>query len=625
MEFDILNNDLTIDPTPYNIYDHHSAANNAISTYIADHGVLMEHGLQSIPWMVKTAGKNTGEFVASMPGIPWQFYENGVSILDDYEITINSTDEANEDQDIPIDNRMKFTCSYDESIADPGGDPRGQGSDRVENWGPVSLNPNIRPFLHHNWYPESGTLEDLKPVIFYGGNWTSSYDQNVKWPYMYPILMIQGTKKAPIAITLMGWTFAEPYYKQGIANNIEPGYANSNHSLYNIKWWQYSNERQYTLEHWLYNMDADSSLDFLQNKLFIKFGQWAEDIDPFDGWGDPEDEDNPSGGDGDGMLDNETIPVTVPEVSAFNKFFTCYKLSSSQLNDLADFCWSPGLIDNIKKFYTSPADAILGLMYVPFTAATTGSREIYIGNVPSGVYGDIVGKQFQYKSCGYISIPESTRSYLDYDPYTSYSIMLPFIGCKQISADDIVGKSMGVTYAMDMLSGGCAAHITVNGSIRYTFTGSCGIQVPVTSQNLGQGVVAAAIAASSMSAAAAAGPAAGVAGAAFTGFGMSNSGGAMTSTSAMAASLKPAMSRGGSASSCSGWLSPGKPFLIVKYPNIAKNHNQQTLEGYPTFRGTNVGDFSGYTQFDAVKLKASKATQEEQQEIIRLLKGGVFL
>ena len=110
-----------------------------------------------------------------------------------------------------------------------------------------------------------------------------------------------------------------------------------------------------------------------------------------------------------------------------------------------------------------------------------------------------------------------------------------------------------------------------------------------------------------------------------TSYSMTNAASAISSGASLANAVKPVMSHGGSVGSATGWMGPAKPFVIVDYPNIAKAQNQKDWQGYPTFRGSQIGGFNGYTQFEAVKLKATKATQEEQEEILSLLKGGVFL
>ena len=615
VEYDRTDEHGVIDPTPMD-----SLINGTLyaelQTYIGEHGLRMEHAIQSVPYWCITDKINGGGAVASMPSIPFMLYDEdtGTYKLDEYPINIESTAAASEAAAKHVD--MAFYCEY-EGVEELDPYHIGRGTDDNQKAGHYMFEGDVYPYLYGDGY----NAFDERGVGFYYGNYNSNSNTNLTYPYMCPILAIQGTKSNAITIGMLGWGFIYPFYKQ--YDHIDADYyaTNSHISGFLI---DYGNPDRF-LENYLFCDDADSANDFLNNTLFIRFGRWAEDMHPFEGWGD-EDENNPSGGDGDGMLPDETVEVTIPSVSAFNKFFTCYKLTKDQLTQLANFCWSTDLWDTMKKFYASPSDAILGLMFVPFSAGTSGSGEIYFGNIPTGVSASIVAAQFQMKDMGSIHIPETTKSYLDYDPYTKYQIYLPFIGIRELSADDIVGNSLGVKYCNDMLSGACVAHITVNGSIRYSFAGTCGIQVPVTSQNLGQSMIAAATSAGSLAAGVVTGGASIAAGGvASAAAGISNSSGMVSGLASTVSALKPSYSHGGNIGSGGAWLGPGKPFLITSYPNICKSSQQLEMEGYPTFRGLSIGSFSGYTQFEAVKLKATKATQEEQEEIIKLLKGGVFV
>ena len=618
VEYDMVNSDQTIDTTPFHP-TRDLGAYTAISSYIDMNGLTFHHAIQSVPYWVITDGGNTGN-AQFTPQIPFTIYDPDTETfsIDAFNINIETSDHASQQSGRTLD--MSFKCEY-EGVEELDPYHVGRGTDDNQIWGHYMFEGDVMPYLYADNCSVDGLGAVSSGVVFYGGNYNSYYNENLDYPFMCPILAIQGSKSNPLSIALLGWGFRQPYYQQH--DVLEPGYNTTNWYI-SPQWFDWGTTG-YMLDEFLFCNDSAVANDYLNNTLFIRFGQWQEDIDPFDGWGDP-DEVNPSGGDGDGMLPDEVVPPTVPAVSAWSKFFTCYKLTKAQLDSLSDFCWSTDLWDTMKKFYTSPSDAILGLMFVPFSAGTSGTKEVYFGNIPTGVTGGVVSAQFQMKDMGSIKIPEATKSYLDYSPYTRYQIYLPFIGVRDLDADDIVGKNLGVTYCNDMLSGACVAHITVNGSIRYSFAGQCGIMVPVTSQNLGQSVMSAATAGASIGvgvmtagASVAAGAATGMAA------GLSNASGAVGGLASMTAASKPSVSHGGAIGSGGGWLGPGKPFLITSYPNICRAHQQQELEGYPTFRGSMVSSFSGYAQFEAIKLKATKATQEEQEEIIKLLKGGVFI
>lgn len=624
IEYDMLNPDTTVDPTPNGPLRNVTSAYDKIQDYIDNHGIDFYHSIQSVPYWVITDGGNTGADQFAMPKLVFPQYDDDAEefIIDTFNINICSNAQASQAAGRTLD--MAFYCKYDGPYAADPAHGDALGSDDRNLWGNYMFEGTVMPFLYSDGCTIDPTDDVVAGVMFYGGNYKSDSltPQNYRYSYMVPILAIQGSKQNPISIQLLGWAFPNPYYKQG--ESIEAGYRLTSFHL-TTQWFD-SGTFGYLLDEYLYCSDSDVALKYLTNELFISFKKFQEEIDPFDGWGPPTDEDNPSGGNGDGMLPDEVIPPTVPSVSAFNSFFTCYKLTQGELRQLANFCWSTDLWDSMKKFYTSPSDAVLGMMFVPFSPATSDSGNVYFGNIDTGVGAKIVGVQFQMKDMGSLYVPEATKSYLDFDPYLKIQIYLPFIGIKELSADDCVGKTVGVRYCNDMLSGACVAHITVNGTIRYSFSGQCGIPVPITAENLGQAMIAGATAAASVGAAVATGGASLAAGAG-TGLaaGLCNASGVVGGLSSFVAAAKPSFTRSSSMGSGGGWLGPGKPFLITTYPNLCRASQQQELEGYPTFRGNTIGGFNGYTQFEAVKLKATKATQEEQEEIIKLLKAGVFL
>ena len=619
VEYDMVNSDYTVDPTPYHptrsvgVYD-------GIRNYIDENGISFEHSIQSVPYWVITDGGNNGN-AQFTPKIPFTIYDPDTETfsIDAFNINIETSDHASQQSGRTLD--MSFKCEY-EGVEELDPYHVGRGTDDNQIWGKYMFEGDVMPYLYADNCSVDGLGAVSSGVVFYGGNYNSYYNENLDYPFMCPILAIQGSKSNPLSIALLGWGFRQPYYQQH--DHLEPDFHSTNHNI-SSQYFDYGVEGN-VLEDFLWCTDADLISQFINNTLFIRFGQWQEDIDPFDGWGNP-DEVNPSGGDGDGMLPDEVIEPSIPNVSTFNGFFTCYSLTAGQLMNLASFCWSTNLWDTMKKFYTSPADAILGLMFIPFSPATSGSRNVYIGNIDTGVGASLVNVQFQKMSCGSIKVPLATKSYLDYAPYTKYQIFLPFIGFRELDADEVSGHTVGVTYLNDLLSGSCVANVTIDGSIRYSFAGQCCIQVPVTGENLGQAMLTAATSVGAVGAAVATGSAA-VGAAAGTGLaaGISNASGTVGGLASSVAASKPSISHGGSLSAGGGgWLGPSKPFIISTYPNICTAHKQQELEGYPTFRGSMVSSFSGYAQFEAVKLKATKATQEEQEEIIKLLKGGVFI
>ena len=164
--------------------------------------------------------------------------------------------------------------------------------------------------------------------------------------------------------------------------------------------------------------------------------------------------------------------------------------------------------------------------------------------------------------------------------------------------------------------------------MRYTFSGSCAVGVPISQSNWGQTYMAAAtIAAGAVSggigaAAGAMGSATSVgavAGQAALGAGQ----GAATASGLGAAIGKPSVSRSGSISGAASALGVPYPYMIIERPEKAPAANPAPVTGLVSGRTLPLGSLSGYNIIEHVHLHGIAATGEELQEIERLLYEGV--
>lgn len=313
-------------------------------------------------------------------------------------------------------------------------------------------------------------------------------------------------------------------------------------------------------------------------------------------------------------VDPVTPPPAPPSHAINSRFVTLYTPSLSQLNDLAAYLWSPAWsIDGFKKIFANPMDCILGLMIFPALASPSGSKEVNVGNLSTGVTMSYIDNQYVEVNCGSFEITEYYASYLDYDPYTKIEIYLPYIGTHRLSADDVMAKTIQLKYMIDLLSGACVAFLVVDGTTLYTFTGSCATPIPVSGNdwsNMVNGIlsVAGAAAAAVISGGTAATMAAG----------------AVASTSLFVSSHKEHIRHGGSVASAAGLMSIQTPYLIVTRPRQALPLAQNSFQGYPSFMTESLGSLSGYTEVESCHLEHIPCTAEELEEIERLLKGGVL-
>lgn len=333
-------------------------------------------------------------------------------------------------------------------------------------------------------------------------------------------------------------------------------------------------------------------------------------------------------GGGNGKFDNTSDTIGVPSLPTLSAvsagFVTMYSPSVANLNALANFLWTDNAFDpaNFKKLFTDPMECIIGLTIVPVAPQTSGSSEIRVGYVGTGVSASKLSSQYAELSCGTINAEEFWGSYLDYSPFTKIHIYLPYIGIREINADDVMNKTIGVTYHVDLLSGACTAFVTVGGSVLYQFNGQCSINVPMAASNFTEMIHSAISAIGSVAmTASGAGAASSLTGAAAIGTAAQMGANAANSAS----SSKPSYSHSGQMGGSGGMLAVQTPYLIIERPRQCVAEGVNAFEGFPSNINYKLYDLSGYTVVESIHLDGFTCTDNEAAEILSLLKGGVIL
>lgn len=338
--------------------------------------------------------------------------------------------------------------------------------------------------------------------------------------------------------------------------------------------------------------------------------------DPFDDGGNTE----PGGGNGDFDGTGDKIPKpTAPTLSAVDTgFISLFNPTIGQLQSLSSYMWG-NLFDlsTWKKLFADPMQAILGLSIVPVQIQNGGTKTVKVGNIATDVIMTIAASQFVELDCGTINVNEYWGAYLDYEPFTSCEIYLPYIGTRSLKVDDIMGKSVNVYYLIDILSGACTASISCDGCVLYTFSGQCSVSIPITGNDWTNVVNGAINVATSLPAF--------VAGMTSGGLTSMNALGATSNLANSVMSNKPHIDKSGSIGSMGGMLAVQNPYLILTRPRQAVPVNQSAYTGYPSFMTRGLSQISGYTIVENIHLQNIPATGEELAEIDRLLKSGVVL
>lgn len=298
-------------------------------------------------------------------------------------------------------------------------------------------------------------------------------------------------------------------------------------------------------------------------------------------------------------------PTVVPPVGKASSLWSIYNPTLEQVNQFGSWLWSSDFVEQLKKLFSDPMQAIIGLHKVYSPVQTSGVGTIKCGYLDSAVPSKLVSEQYTTVDCGSVDLQEYFGNVFDYPPYTEVSIYLPFIGIRQLDPSDVMRSTISVKYHIDVLTGACLAEVNVqrdaSGGTLYTFSGDAAVRYPVSSGSY-MGIVSGLI---------------GVA------------------TSAVSGNLLPALSgvtrlhtnvdHSGSFTGNAGAMASKVPYLIISRPQTAMADKFETLSGYPSNTFTRLSACKGFTQVKFVHVENLNATDAEKQEIEQLLKEGVIL
>lgn len=291
-----------------------------------------------------------------------------------------------------------------------------------------------------------------------------------------------------------------------------------------------------------------------------------------------------------------------------------YNLSVDNLRDFASFLWSLNPTTAlIKLLYGDALNAVLGLTIIPysFVAAELAASDIHLGSMPTYISSNKIIPSYVTVDCGSVTVDKYTGSFLDYEPYTKASIYLPYIGMKNVSINDIMGKTLYLKYTIEVLTGSCVAHLMCGDTVLYEWSGQCAARIPITNLNWNNTVNSViSIAANTISLIASEG------GTAAT---------AIPSIVSSALNAAPSTDRVSNLSSNIGMMGVQTPYLIITRTRQAVGADQNALIGYPSHITATLSSLSGYTEVEEVHLTGLSATADEQAEIEQLLKSGVII
>lgn len=288
---------------------------------------------------------------------------------------------------------------------------------------------------------------------------------------------------------------------------------------------------------------------------------------------------------------------------------TIYNPSLSQMQALSNYLWeSPSFdINDFKRLFASPMDAIIGLGIIPVAPTLSGSGNVMFGNIDSGVSMPKLASQFVEKDMGSVQIKKWVDCFLDYD-CTEIQIYVPFCGLYSLDPVEVMGKTLTLKYHIDCLTGGCAAMLAVDGCIMYQWNGSCIANVPLTAINYATAIQNAVSAVGN------------VASMASGGNPVSN----LASVTNAVMNIKPQVQKGGNMGGSAGLMSVQQPYVIITRPNMSVPNKLNKFTGNTLNVTMKLGKVTGFTQVELIRLEGIPCTADEKEELLSILREGAI-
>ena len=324
-------------------------------------------------------------------------------------------------------------------------------------------------------------------------------------------------------------------------------------------------------------------------------------------------EQDPSDPDDDPIGETPDVLIPINPISD-SGFVSLYNPSGFELRQLSQYLWSDNFINNIKKLFQDPMDAIIGLHMIFGSPTTGGKTNIKVGFVDTGVTANKITAQYFTIDCGTVNVREYFKDARDYD-FCNISIYLPFVGIQKLNSKDLMDASVRVLATVDVVTGALLYEIDVTKKglkqCLYTFSGNCAVQLPISAGSYSSAI------------ANLIGIGAGIAGTVATGGALAPA--LISGIGSAAINSHIDVQTSNSIGSNAGAMGIKKPYLIINRLSSYNANAYQKTQGYPSNKTAKIGSLKGVAKIKECHLEGIPATDEELEEIYTLLKQGVIL
>ena len=326
----------------------------------------------------------------------------------------------------------------------------------------------------------------------------------------------------------------------------------------------------------------------------------------------------------------DKISLNKPKLTSAGSFNTFYALSESELKSFANELWTADenkfnqIIQGLMLMGENPMDGIISLQLYPFSLLNLSSlattQPIQIGRTQLNTTATKIKGLNAVIDLGSINLRNYFDSFLDYEPYSTATLYIPYCGSIQLSLNDTIGKTISVKLIVDYNSGICTAVVFSDGIPIVYKNGVIGQQISVTGTD--NATMASNAISSSLNMLNSATNF--IAGGKDVSSTIQNSANLLASSFDYSA-MRTIYQTQGANSSQINMYQPQKPHIIM---NLAEFDVADDFGKYHGFRCDFydfINSLNGYVETDTPILTNINATEDEKNIIIELMRGGFYV
>lgn len=370
-------------------------------------------------------------------------------------------------------------------------------------------------------------------------------------------------------------------------------------------------------------------------KKYVKTGEVPDDATKNDDVSPKTDEDKTDNENGDDNSKKDEQKINNPENTALNSGSTSYfYMNASGVNSFIKWFWNDTgdiqsiLTNYITNMYGELKECISGVYHFPcpltaLSAEIEPNKKIVIGRYDTGLTASCLKTPPKNVLLGKVNLSNEmwkrTKSFLDYEGYTTISLYLPYLGVVELPTKTVQNTTLEVYYAVDVPSMQLKYTVKSDGLIVHEQVIKFGDEVPIS---LSSGLQTVTNTVSAVT-----GVVTDVAMVGAVGGGSKGVAGALAHTVGVAHTTTDGISVRSSSSGVMGKWGSLKCALIVTKPISKRPSNYAKIKGNLICDTYKLSSLTGLTicENPRITFTNAKPTEKEIEEIYSYLEKGVIL